>query len=111
MPHARYRATRRTYGWVHKYIFPGGLIPSEAAIGRALRDGSSLRVAAAGEIGHFYAPTLRMWRERFVARADEVAALGFDATIRRMWEFYLAYCEAGFATGALGNAQLRLARQ
>jgi cyclopropane-fatty-acyl-phospholipid synthase len=110
MPHARYRATRRTYGWVHKYIFPGGLIPSEAAIGRALRDGSSLRVAAAGEIGHFYAPTLRMWRERFVARADEVAALGFDATFRRMWEFYLAYCEAGFATGALGDVHLRLAR-
>jgi cyclopropane-fatty-acyl-phospholipid synthase len=110
MPHARYRATRRTYGWVHKYIFPGGLIPSEAAIARALRDGSSLRVAATSEIGHFYTTTLRMWRERFVARADEVAALGFDATFRRMWEFYLAYCEAGFATGALGDVQLRLAR-
>ena len=51
-----------------------------------------------------------MWRERFVARADEVAALGFDATFRRMWEFYLAYCEAGFATGALGDVHLRLAR-
>jgi cyclopropane-fatty-acyl-phospholipid synthase len=110
MPHARYRATRRTYGWVHKYIFPGGLIPSEAAVDRALREGSTLRVAAASEIGHFYVPTLRMWRERFLARADEVAALGFDATFRRMWEFYLAYCEAGFATGALGDVQLRLAR-
>jgi len=110
MPDARYRATRRTYGWVHKYIFPGGLIPSEEAIARALRQGSSLRVAAASEIGHFYTTTLRLWRERFMARADEVAALGFDATFRRMWEFYLAYCEAGFATGALGDVQLRLAR-
>ena len=52
-----------------------------------------------------------MWRERFIARTDEVAALGFDGTFRRMWEFYLAYCEAGFATGALGNVQLRLARR
>ncbi|HET7172091.1 MAG TPA: cyclopropane-fatty-acyl-phospholipid synthase family protein [Gaiellales bacterium] len=110
MPDARYRATRRTYTWVHKYIFPGGLIPSEEAIARALREGSSLRVAAASEIGHFYTTTLRLWRERFMARADEVAALGFDATFRRMWEFYLAYSEAGFATGALGDAQLRLAR-
>jgi cyclopropane-fatty-acyl-phospholipid synthase len=110
MPHTRYRATRRTYGWVHKYIFPGGLIPSERAIDGALRSGCGLRVEATSEIGHFYTTTLRMWRERFLARADEVAALGFDATFRRMWEFYLAYCEAGFATGALGDVQLRLAR-
>jgi cyclopropane-fatty-acyl-phospholipid synthase len=110
MPHRRYRATRRTYGWVHKYIFPGGLIPSEEAIDRAVRTGSGLRVEAASAIGPFYTTTLRIWRERFLARADEVAALGFDGTFRRMWEFYLAYCEAGFATGALGDVQLRLAR-
>ncbi len=111
MPHRRYRATRRTYGWVHKYIFPGGLIPSQEAIDRAVRAGSGLRVEATSEIGPFYTTTLRMWRERFIARTDEVAALGFDGTFRRMWEFYLAYCEAGFATGALGNVQLRLARR
>jgi cyclopropane-fatty-acyl-phospholipid synthase len=110
MPHRRYRLTRRTYGWVHKYIFPGGLIPSLEAIEHAVRGGSSLRAEAVTEIGPFYATTLRMWRERFLARADDVSALGFDATFRRMWEFYLAYCEAGFATGALGNVQLRLAR-
>jgi cyclopropane-fatty-acyl-phospholipid synthase len=111
MPHPRYRATRRTYGWVHKYIFPGGLIPSEEALDLAVRSGSGLRVEATSEIGQFYPATLRMWRERFLARADEVAALGFDVTFRRMWEFYLAYCEAGFRTGALGDVQLRLARQ
>jgi cyclopropane-fatty-acyl-phospholipid synthase len=111
MPHRRYRATRRTYGWVHKYIFPGGLIPSEQAIDRAVRTGSRLRVEAASEIGPFYTTTLRMWRERFLDRAQDVAELGFDATFRRMWEFYLAYCEAGFRTGALGDIQLRLARR
>jgi cyclopropane-fatty-acyl-phospholipid synthase len=110
MPHRRYRLTRRTYGWVHKYIFPGGLIPSLEAIEHAVCSGSSLRAEAVNEIGPFYATTLRMWRERFLARADDVAALGFDGTFRRMWEFYLAYCEAGFATGALGNVQLRLAK-
>jgi cyclopropane-fatty-acyl-phospholipid synthase len=110
MPHRRYRASRHAYGWIHKYIFPGGLIPSREAIDRALRDASSLRVTGAAEIGRHYATTLREWRERFLAGRDQVHALGFDGTFVRMWEFYLAYCEAGFATGALGDAQLRLAR-
>ena len=110
MPHRRYRATRRVYGWMHKYIFPGGLIPSREAIDTALAAGSSLRVVDSRDIGPHYATTLRMWRERFLAGSDAVAALGFDATFRRMWEFYLAYCEAGFASGALGDVQLRLAR-
>jgi cyclopropane-fatty-acyl-phospholipid synthase len=110
MPHRRYLASRRAYGWIHKYIFPGGLIPSQEAIERVLRDTSSLRVTGAAEIGRHYATTLRHWRERFLARRDQVHALGFDGTFVRMWEFYLAYCEAGFATGALGDAQLRLAR-
>jgi cyclopropane-fatty-acyl-phospholipid synthase len=110
MPDARYRASRRSYTWVHKYIFPGGLIPSERAIDDALVRGSRLRVAAARPIGEHYGPTLQAWRERFLARMDDVRALGFDDTFRRMWEFYLAYCEAGFRTHALGDVQLELAR-
>ena len=110
MPHRRYLASRHAYGWIHKYIFPGGLIPSRQAIDRALRETSSLRVTDAADIGRHYATTLRHWRERFLAQRDRVHALGFDGTFVRMWEFYLAYCEAGFATGALGDAQLRLAR-
>jgi cyclopropane-fatty-acyl-phospholipid synthase len=110
MPHRRYLASRRAYGWIHKYIFPGGLIPSREAIDAVLRDASSLRVTAAAEIGHHYATTLRHWRERFLTERERVHGLGFDGTFVRMWEFYLAYCEAGFATGALGDAQLRLAR-
>jgi cyclopropane-fatty-acyl-phospholipid synthase len=110
MPHGRYLASRHAYGWIHKYIFPGGLIPSREAIDRALRDASSLGVTHAAEIGHHYATTLRHWRTRFLEHHERVHALGFDHTFVRMWEFYLAYCEAGFATGALGNAQLRLAR-
>ncbi|HEX3331062.1 MAG TPA: cyclopropane-fatty-acyl-phospholipid synthase family protein [Gaiellales bacterium] len=110
MPHRRYLASRHAYSWIHKYIFPGGLIPSREAIDRTLRDASSLRVTDAAEIGRHYGTTLRHWRDRFLAERERVQALGFDATFVRMWEFYLAYCEAGFATGALGNAQLRLAR-
>jgi cyclopropane-fatty-acyl-phospholipid synthase len=110
MPHRRYLASRRAYTWIHKYIFPGGLIPSREAIDRALRDATTLGVTHANEIGHHYATTLRHWRTRFLAAQERVHALGFDETFQRMWEFYLAYCEAGFATGAIGDAQLRLAR-
>ena len=111
MPHGRYLASRRSYTWIHKYIFPGGLIPSERAIDGALAGGSRLRVAASAQIGDHYAPTLRAWRERFLERFDEVRALGFDDTFRRTWEFYLAYCEAGFRARALGDVQLTLERR
>ena len=60
--------------------------------------------------GADYAETLRRWRATFLARWPEVNALGFDETFRRTWEFYLAYCEAGFATGYLDVAQVRLER-
>ncbi len=110
MPHRRYLASRHAYGWIHKYIFPGGLIPSREAIDRSLRDASTLGVTHAAEIGHHYATTLRHWRTRFLEQRERVQALGFDHTFVRMWEFYLAYCEAGFATGAIGDVQLRLAR-
>jgi cyclopropane-fatty-acyl-phospholipid synthase len=111
MPHTRYLASHRAYTWVKKYIFPGGAIPSRAAIDAALERASGLRVTADREIGAHYARTLRSWRERFLSRLDEVHALGFGDTFVRMWELYLAYCEAGFATGALGDAQLRLERR
>ena len=110
MPHRRFLATRRQFGWIHKYIFPGGLIPSLEAIDAALAQGSALRVKRHDEIGEHYVRTLAEWRERFVAQQARVAALGFTHEFRRMWEFYLAYCEAGFATGALGDAQILLAR-
>jgi cyclopropane-fatty-acyl-phospholipid synthase len=111
MPDRRYRATRRAYGWIHKYVFPGGLIPSREAIEDAVRARSSLRIEGpVHEIGPHYATTLRAWRERFLDRSEDVAALGFGREFRRMWEFYLAYCEAGFRTGVLGDVQLRLAR-
>jgi cyclopropane-fatty-acyl-phospholipid synthase len=57
-----------------------------------------------------YAETLRIWRDRFQARADEVAGLGFDDVFARMWTFYLCYSEAGFRSGYIGVSQLTLAR-
>ena len=111
MPHRRYLATRTAYGWIHKYIFPGGLIPSVEAVARACEQGSALRIRRRMAIGRHYARTLELWRERFLAGADRVRELGFDERFLRMWEFYLAYCQAGFATGALDDEQMVLTRE
>jgi cyclopropane-fatty-acyl-phospholipid synthase len=110
MDHDRMRATRRSYGWIQKYVFPGGLIPSMRAIERTAADHTGLHVTARHHFGRHYAETLRRWRAAFDAHRVELPGLGFDETFRRMWEFYLAYSEAGFASGYLDVAQVRLER-
>jgi len=110
MDHDRYLATRNSFGWIQKYIFPGGLIPSLRAIEDVTRDHTALRVTGSHAFGRHYAETLRRWRVRFLARWPEISTFGFDETFRRMWEYYLAYCEAGFATGYLDVAQVTLRR-
>jgi cyclopropane-fatty-acyl-phospholipid synthase len=110
MGHERMLATRRTYTWIHKYIFPGGLLPSITAIENSLASSTRLRITARDDFGAHYAETLKIWRERFCSRADEVAGLGFDEVFNRMWTFYLAYSEAGFRSGYIGASQLTLAR-
>ena len=109
MPHDRMLASRNSYTWIQKYIFPGGLIPSvtamEECIGR-----TRLRVTGRHDFGTHYARTLRIWRDQFLARREEAGALGFDKVFHRMWEFYLCYAEAGFRAGYLDVTQLTLER-
>ncbi|AYF79232.1 methyltransferase domain-containing protein [Nocardia yunnanensis] len=109
MPHDRMLASRDTYTWIQKYIFPGGSLPSTRAITTTAHR-AGLRVRENSCFGEHYATTLRLWRERFDAHAAEVAALGFDATFRRLWQFYLAYSEAGFRSGYLDVQQIVLHR-
>jgi cyclopropane-fatty-acyl-phospholipid synthase len=109
MPHERMVASRRTYTWIHKYVFPGGLLPSVQAV-RTAAEGASLRVVDDLAFGLGYAETLRLWRERFVAEANTVRQLGFDPIFRRMWTFYLAYSEAGFRSRYLDVHQFILRR-
>jgi cyclopropane-fatty-acyl-phospholipid synthase len=111
MAHDRMLATRRSYSWIQKYIFPGGLIPSLDAVDHTLGAHTGLRVTQRRELGPHYATTLRHWRARFLQNGPEIQTLGFDATFRRMWELYLAYCEAGFRAGYLGVSQLQLTRE
>lgn len=101
MPHDRMVASRNTYTWIQKYIFPGGLIPSTEAVLAITEGRTRLRTVDMFSLRPHYAETLRLWRERFAARRDTVAALGFDDVFHRMWELYLAYSEAGFRSGYL----------
>jgi len=110
LEHDRMEATRDQYTWISKYIFPGGALPSVRAIRENVIAHTRLHVRERFAFGSSYAKTLRCWRERFDAQADRVEAFGFDKTFRRMWDFYLSYCEAGFATGYLDVEQLVLAR-
>jgi len=109
MPHARMLATRDSYTWITRYIFPGGFLPSIEALTRTGRE-HGLRLTHRTSLGAHYAETLRQWDERFRAASDEVAALGFDEVFARMWHFYLEYSRAGFASGYLDDVQLRFER-
>jgi cyclopropane-fatty-acyl-phospholipid synthase len=106
----RLEATRDTYTWIHKYIFPGGMLPSTEAVSRVLRRHTSMHISHTRPMGQHYAHTLRLWRQQFLANWEHVQDLGFDDRFFRMWEFYLAYCEAGFRTGYLDVAQIRIER-
>jgi len=111
MAHERVLATKRSFSWIQKYIFPGGIIPSLQSIDETLAAHTTLQVTQRRELGVHYARTLHLWRERFHEQWPRIHQLGFDETFRRMWEFYLAYCEAGFRTGYLGVSQLQMTRE
>ena len=111
MPHDRMLATRNTYTWINKYIFPGGFLPSVEAIEQVSRRHTRLRVSDRLSFGTHYAETLRQWDERFLAEREAVLALGFDETFLRMWHFYLEYSRAGFASGYIDVNQIVLTRE
>ncbi|MFD9725171.1 class I SAM-dependent methyltransferase, partial [Streptomyces sp. NPDC059072] len=107
MGHGPMLHTAATHTWISKYVFPGGLIPSRRAIAEHSAAAGLGTVVDRG-YGEHYAETLRLWRERFTANRHTVTALGFDSVFQRMWEFYLAYSEAGFRSRYLDVRQLLL---
>ncbi len=111
MPHDRMLATRQTYTWIHKYIFPGGFLPSVQVLDEITRDETTLRLTGRLSMGQHYAQTLRLWDEAFLAASDRVLELGFDTTFLRMWHFYLDYSRAGFASGYIDVNQLTFKRE
>jgi cyclopropane-fatty-acyl-phospholipid synthase len=101
---------RKRTDFIQKYIFPGGMLPSEAAL-RPIVAAAGLDWNGVDRFGQDYAETLRLWDERFQAAWEDIRRLGgFDERFRRLWRFYLAYCEAGFRAGRTNVIQLALSR-
>lgn len=96
---------RRHPDFIQRYIFPGGMLPSPRVLGK-LGEEAGLRQIAERVFPNDYARTLAEWRSRFHAAWKEIRAEGFDDRFRRMWEFYLYYCEAGFRTGNIDVRQV-----
>jgi cyclopropane-fatty-acyl-phospholipid synthase len=93
--------------FIQQYIFPGGLLPSDEAF-RAEAERAGLQVTNALAFGPDYAETLRRWRVDFHRHIQQVQRLGFDERFQRIWEFYLAYCEAAFDMGNTNVVQYTL---
>lgn len=106
----RYEAARKSVDFIQRHIFPGSTIPSITAMLNAITAETDMKLVQLDDIGPHYATTLRHWRERFMARLDEVRLLGYPDTFIRMWDFYLCYCEGGFEERALGDVHMLLAK-
>lgn len=106
----RYDAARKSVDFIQRYIFPGSCIPSVTAMNDSITRACDLKLAHLEDIGPHYATTLRTWRENFFRNIEAVRALGYPEDFIRMWEFYLCYCEGGFAERALGDVHMLLAK-
>jgi cyclopropane-fatty-acyl-phospholipid synthase len=106
----RFADYRRAPNWISKHVFPGAELASLAEVLASLARVSRLGLHHAQQIGTHYARTLHQWRERFLARLDEVRQQGFDERFTRMWDLYLAYCEVAFRERHIGDVQLLLTK-
>ena len=104
----RYESAIKSVDFIQRYIFPGSCIPSSAAILQSLTRSTDLRIYDLHDIGASYAKTLAAWRKNVHQYRTEIIALGYPEKFLRMWDFYLCYCEGGFAERALSDVQMLL---
>jgi len=105
-----YEQARRSVDFIKRFIFPGSFIPSVQALTDSMARATDLKMFHMEDIGPHYARTLRLWRERLLARRTEVRAQGYPESFVRMWEYYLCYCEGGFEERQLGDVQMLLTK-
>jgi cyclopropane-fatty-acyl-phospholipid synthase len=105
-----YKSALKNVDYIQRYVFPGSFIPSVTALVDAATRASDMKLTHLEDFGPHYATTLRHWRERFMARLDEVRALGYPDEFIRLWEYYLCYCEGGFTERQIGVVHMLLAK-
>jgi cyclopropane-fatty-acyl-phospholipid synthase len=105
----RFDSYRRHPDFIQRNIFPGGMLLSPSHLWDQVRK-SGMNLVADDGFGHDYARTLALWRDSFLSAWPEIGTMGFDERFKRLWTYYLSYCEAGFRTGALDVRQVALSR-
>lgn len=104
-----FHAYRREVDFIQRYVFPGGMLPSPQVL-KSLGEKFGVPVIRERIFGEDYAKTLATWRDNFRAAWPNLMPLGFDERFRRLWEYYLAYCEAGFLSGNIDVRQVVFAK-
>jgi cyclopropane-fatty-acyl-phospholipid synthase len=107
----RYQQALHGVDFIKRYIFPGSYIPCVSSMVGSAAKAGELRLVGLQDIGASYAKTLHEWRRRFNQRQAEVLALGYDMRFIRMWDFYLAYCEAGFLEESISDVHMLFAKE
>ena len=105
VPDCRHATLRQGVDWIQKHIFPGSLLLSVARFNGAIKNTGNLFMHEMEDLGASYAQTLQLWWRRFNQKLPEVRQLGFDERFVRMWNYYLQYCEAAFATRNISVVQ------
>jgi len=106
----RYESAKRDVDFIQRYIFPGSCIPSIAAMMNATKEATDLRLVQLQDYAQHYSRTLKAWQDAFNEQEEKVDSLGYSEDFKRMWRFYLSYCEAGFAERAIGVSHLLFAK-
>ena len=106
----RYRDYSKSVDFIQRYIFPGGFLPSVTVMNALMTKHTDFVVRNLFDMGPDYAQTLVHWRQRFIQAWPEIETLGFDERFRRMWLYYLSYCEAGFNARTISVVQLTAER-
>lgn len=110
-PHEVMRATRGSYSWVDRYIFPGGELPSLEEIALLVNTYTGFEIGLVRRLDDSYARTLKTWRDRFLTAVSDVGDLGFDERFVRLWALYFSYFEAGFRARYCDVWQVALGKQ
>ena len=106
-PDENYDIYRKGCDFIQKFIFPGSLLPSIAAMKNSVRL-TEMEVEDLERIGPHYATTLNLWNKNFNENIEDIKKLGFDQYFINLWNYYFSYCEAGFANGTIDDVQLVL---
>jgi cyclopropane-fatty-acyl-phospholipid synthase len=106
----RFEGALKNVDFIQRYIFPGSCIPSIQSILTATKKSTDLNLVNLNDFGQDYSRTLNAWQKQFDINEDAITALGYSEDFKRMWRFYLSYCEGGFSERAIGVSHILLAK-